>query len=98
VDACIRAVAIYRPKWWALENPRAKLRRYLGPAKLEFYQWEFGDAGHKPTCLWDDFNIPEKNPQPRLKPSTWKSKYPNASKKDQVTPQKFAHAFFTANL
>jgi site-specific DNA-cytosine methylase len=31
VDACLRAVAIYRPEWWVLENPRGRLSRYLGP-------------------------------------------------------------------
>ena len=31
VDACLRAVAIYRPRVWALENPSGRLSRYLGP-------------------------------------------------------------------
>jgi hypothetical protein len=53
VDACIRIAWVHMQRgaqWWALENPRNKLRRFLGPARLEFYQWEYGDAGHKPTC------------------------------------------------
>lgn len=97
VDACLRAVIIYKPIWWALENPRAKLRHYLGPARLEFYQWEFGDDGHKPTCIWGDFHMPEKHPVPRKKPSTYKSHLPNATKQDQITPAGFAKAFFAAN-
>jgi hypothetical protein len=97
VDACLRAVVIYKPRWWALENPRAKLRHYLGPARLEFYQWEFGDSGHKPTCLWGDFKLPVKHPVPRLKPSTFGTQFPNATKKDQITPPGFARAFFEAN-
>lgn len=97
VDACLRAVVIYRPIWWALENPQAKLRHYLGPSPLTFYQWEFGDDGHKPTCIWGDFNIPIKSPTLRKKLSTWRTKVQNASKKDQITPPKFAQAFFKAN-
>jgi hypothetical protein len=97
VDACLRAVVIYKPAWWALENPRAKLRRYLGPATLEFYQWEYGDEGHKPTCIWGKFSKPRKSPIPRRKMSTWKTNRPNATKKDQITPPGFAQAFFKAN-
>jgi hypothetical protein len=97
VDACLRAVFIYRPQFWALENPRAKLRRYLGPARMDFYQWQFGDPGHKPTCIWGDFNLPTKSGGTRTKPSTWNTKKPNATKRDQITPPGFARAFFKAN-
>lgn len=97
VDACLRLVTVHRPKWWALENPRNKLRRYLGRPAFQFHQWEFGDPAHKPTCLWGDFTVPRKRPQPRLKPSTWRSRQENASPEDAVTPAKFAQAFFEAN-
>lgn len=100
VDACIRiAWAHYRQgaAWWALENPRNKLRRYLGPAPLEFYQWEYGDAGHKPTCIWGEFTAPSKSPKPRTKPSTFRTKEENASPKDAVTPAGFARAFYDVN-
>lgn len=97
VDACLRIVAAHRPTWWALENPRNKLRTYLGPARLEFYQWEYGDAGHKPTCIWGEFNAPAKAPKPRRKPSTFRTSKANASPADAVTPPGFARAFFEAN-
>jgi len=100
VDACIRIAWVQRQggaQWWALENPRNKLRRYLGPARLEFYQWEYGDAGHKPTCIWGDFVPPPKHPQPRTKPSTFKTQYENARTEDAVTPAGFARAFFSVN-
>lgn len=97
VDACLRIIAVQRPRWWALENPRNKLRRFLGPARLEFYQWEYGDAGHKPTCIWGDFVVPVKRPRPRTKPSTWRTKRENARPEDAVTPAGFARAFFEAN-
>ena len=97
VDACFRIIAAHKPKWWALENPRNKLRRYLGPARLEFYQWEYGDPGHKPTCIWGDFVAPVKHPRVRTKPSTYKTKQENASPSDAITPTGFARAFYEAN-
>jgi hypothetical protein len=93
VDACLRIVLAQAPRWWALENPRNKLRRYLGPARLEFYQWEYGDPGHKPTCLWGEFVAPRKAPRPRTKPSTFRTKQENASPRDAITPPGFARAF-----
>jgi hypothetical protein len=96
-DACLRAVLIYKPKWWALENPRNKLRRYLGQPKIIFKQWWYGDGQEKPTCLWGDFNIPVYDPGKRTKPSTFKTKKQNADKKDAITPPGFAKAFFDAN-
>jgi hypothetical protein len=100
VDACIRIAWVHRQRgaaWWALENPRNKLRRYLGPARLEFYQWEYGDAGHKPTCVWGEFAVPRKHPTPRTKPSTFQTKQENARPEDAITPPGFARAFFASN-
>ncbi len=100
VDACIRIAWVQMQQgasWWALENPRNKLRRYLGPARLDFYQWEYGDAGHKPTCIWGDFTPPMKRAKARTKPSTWRTAQENASPDDAITPPNFARAFYEAN-
>jgi hypothetical protein len=51
VDACLRAVAIYRPEWWALENPVGRLRRFLGPVAYSFDPSDFGEPYTKRTCL-----------------------------------------------
>ncbi len=58
VDACLRAVAIYRPTWWVLENPIGRLKDYLGPPKWRFDPWMFGDAWTKRTWLWGHFTPP----------------------------------------
>jgi hypothetical protein len=58
VDACLRAVAIYRPTWWALENPVGRLKDYLGPAQWGFQPYQFGDPYHKRTWLWGHFTPP----------------------------------------
>ena len=97
VDACLRAVVIYRPKWWALENPRNKVRRYLGMPRLTFKQWEYGDPAEKPTCIWGDFQAPMFRVGRRSKTSTWKTKRQNADPQDAITPPGFARAFFEAN-
>jgi len=36
VDACLRIIVISNPKFWALENPRNKLRKWLGEPRLIF--------------------------------------------------------------
>jgi hypothetical protein len=42
VDACLRAVAIYDPEWWALENPPGRLHHLLGPRSWSFQPHEYG--------------------------------------------------------
>ncbi len=48
VDACLRAVAIYKPAWWVLENPVGRLKDYLGKCVDQFDPCDF--AGYE---LWD---------------------------------------------
>jgi hypothetical protein len=70
VDACLRAVAIYAPQWWVLENPVGRLRRWIGPPDYSFNPCDFGgymspnetsgqlfpaqDAYTKKTLLWGE--------------------------------------------
>lgn len=60
VMACLRIVQQCQPKWWALENPVGYLREYMGPPRMTFQPWEFGDPWTKRTDIWGKFNIPEK--------------------------------------
>ena len=48
-------------KFWALENPKGLLKRFLGKPVLEFDPWEFGDEYQKKTHLWGWFNEPKKS-------------------------------------
>src|SRR5262245_27713961 len=96
VDACLRCVVVYRPHWWALENPRNKLRRYLGPPRWIFRQWEYGDPAEKPTALWGRFEPPMFLVGRRSKPSTFGTKRQNAEPGDAITPPEFAQAFSKA--
>jgi hypothetical protein len=99
VDACLRAVAIYRPKWWVLENPVGRLRKYLGPPTYIFQPCDHGDPYTKRTCLWGDFTIPEKNP---VEPTEGSKMHllppsPERAALRSVTPIGFAKAFRKAN-
>jgi hypothetical protein len=59
IDACLRAVAVCRPTWWALENPVGTLRRWLGPPAFYFDPCDYGDPWTKRTCLWGHFTPPK---------------------------------------
>ena len=108
VDACLRAVAIYNPAWWALENPVGRLRRYLGPPAYSFDPCDHGDPYTKKTLLWGRFNAPVKA---RVEPvmyerggkrgswmwATLGGKSERTKTLRSMTPPGFASAFFAAN-
>ena len=108
VDACLRAVVIYRPtlKFWALENPIGTLKRYLGQPRMYFNPSDFGDPYTKRTCLWGDFVIPSSlfvSPQPveATEGSKMWARFGGKSEATKAarsaTPLGFAQAFFEAN-
>jgi site-specific DNA-cytosine methylase len=49
--------------FWALENPRGLLRRFLGIPHYTFEQWQFGGNKCKATDIWGYF----KKPTPTVK-------------------------------
>lgn len=94
-----------RLKFWALENPRCILRRFLGRPTFRFEQWQYADWGIKPTDLWGYFNNPPK--LVKFRPKGITKKYPNGSvcfvgwsqsaEIRATTPAGFAKAFYEAN-
>jgi hypothetical protein len=48
-----------RLKFWAMENPRALLRMFLGKPPLTFDPCDFGDPYTKQTDLWGYYNAPK---------------------------------------
>ena len=60
VNACLRIIEQCNPKWWAMENPRGYLRKYMGKPRLTFQPWWYGDPWTKATDIWGNFNIPKK--------------------------------------
>jgi hypothetical protein len=75
VAACMRIIwgaQIHtRLGFWALENPRGLLRRFLGVPKYTFEQWQFGEDRVKATDVWGYFNPPaptcREKPEPKLR-------------------------------
>lgn len=98
VDACLRFVTICEPEWWCLENPVGMLRQYIGPPKFYFHPHDFGDPWKKKTCLWGNFNIPEKTPVEPTMGSYVCDHIPGRDKhKRAITPPGFSRQFFLAN-
>ena len=103
VDACLRAVAIYRPIWWALENPVGRLRRWIGPPAWSFDPCDFGDPYTKRTHLWGHFTPPcplvsrqARQPVAATMGSMMHTMVRDKAKRS-ITPAGFARAFFEAN-
>jgi hypothetical protein len=109
-DACLRTVAIYRPVWWALENPIGRLQDYLGPPAWKFDPHQFGDPWTKRTWLWGHFTPP----MPLFAPTARKAVRVDHSGRPggrdrttllgsrgkaerSATPDGFSRAFFEAN-
>lgn len=109
VDACLRIIWRCGDSlmWWALENPKGYLQRWIGKPRLIFNPYEYGSNYQKKTCLWGDFKIPIKNQNkiPCVKFSRLKSKdiapeyYGKLTRRERraITPLGFARAFFEAN-
>lgn len=106
VDACLRLVAMCKPKFWALENPPGRLNKFIGPPRYSFHPYHHGDPWTKHTYLWGRFNNPARNevtpesypehlpPGRRDKTSRMSS---TARNERSQTPTGFAKAFFEAN-
>lgn len=61
VNACRRIIKVCNPAFWALENPRGFLRKYMPRPTLTFQPWEYGDPWTKTTDIWGKFNLPVKS-------------------------------------
>lgn len=115
VNACIEIIQSCqhngkRLAFWALENPKARLRWFLGRPPFTFNPYDFGDRHRKPTDIWGNFADPVKNPVtltgPELERMGNNSRrlpiLEGMAKGDRqarrsITPQGFAMAFFKAN-
>lgn len=113
VEACeriIRTCAMQGTlKFWAMENPRGKLRYFIGAPSHTFYQWQFGGQHKKPSDIWGYYNPPV--PTVRKEPmfdvdKTWQKPDCPQEYKDMkldrtairaITTAGFARAFYKAN-
>jgi len=111
VDACLRAVVIYNPVWWVLENPVGRLKKWIGMKDYSFHPHEFAgwlpkaerydEQYTKQTHLWGFFNEPETKSLEPVQGSKMWAKYGGKSDRTKEmrsqTPRGFAKAFFKAN-
>ena len=60
VSACLNVIWTARAhgglKFWAMENPTAYLRQFIGKPVMKFQPYHFGDRYKKSTDLWGYFN------------------------------------------
>lgn len=111
VSACMKIIWNARIdghlKFWALENPTAYLRQFLGKPPMSFQPFEFGDRYKKRTDLWGYYNEPRKkivvltkkeirDSRVNTRPLP-KMKGLSVADRRAITPAGFAKAFFKAN-
>ena len=98
-DACLRIAIVHECKWWALENPVGRLRKYHGDPTLIFNPNEYGDPWTKRTLVWGKFKIPPRNVVEASEGSKmWKiGPGPERARLRSATPPGWATAFFEAN-
>jgi site-specific DNA-cytosine methylase len=58
VGACLDLVVALKPDYWVLENPKARLRWFLGKPKTTIRQKDYGGLLPKPTDLWGNVCLP----------------------------------------
>jgi hypothetical protein len=102
--ACLMIVARTQPKFWAIENPVGRMKRWMGLPDMYFNPCDYGEPYTKKTCLWGKFKAPTKTPVKPVKvcsQGSWVQKYGGKSDKTKearsVTPAGFAKAFKEAN-
>lgn len=95
VDAFMRYVVLYSPKWYVLENPsESRVWRYIGEPKQKIKLYDFGYPALKGTGLWGKFNKVKKAAHSQVTPI----KFQNLPKSlRSVTPVQLGEAFFKAN-
>lgn len=115
VKACLQIIYESVPlglKFWAMENPKGLLRKFMGKPAFSFDASEFGEDYNKATDLWGYFKEPKKKRDYIRYPSTDKNTrklpplpndyvLPESETKQAarraITPNTFAEAFFKAN-
>lgn len=60
VGACLEAVWFLQPKYWLMENPRGRLRWFIGIPKqtIRYSDYEAKLNTSKPTDLWGNIPLP----------------------------------------
>lgn len=89
VEHCLRIIKECqvngkRLKFWALENPKARLRWFLGIPPLTFNPYDYGDPYRKPTDVWGNFNVNLTKTPVELTPEQQLKAYANSQKLPEI--------------
>lgn len=58
VGAIFEIIAEFRPRYWIVENPKGRLRWFLGKPNSTIRLSDYGGRYLKPTDLWHNFEFP----------------------------------------
>jgi hypothetical protein len=100
--ACVLfIVELLQPVWWAVENPKGRIRKQvpeIGWHVLRFQPCDFGDPWTKETYLYGSFNadLPTSPVAPRCGSMAYLTSSSNKNKRT-ATPSGFSRAFFQVN-
>ena len=72
VGAVYELIAELRPKFWIVENPKGRLRWFLGKPNSAISLSNYGGKYKKPTDLWHNFPLPMVKAEMPYEPS-WSS-------------------------
>lgn len=60
VRRCLEIIWVCKPVFWAMENPKGLLRKFIGKPPFNFDPSEFGADYNKSTDIWGNFKFPVK--------------------------------------
>jgi hypothetical protein len=58
VGACLELIAELKPDYWMMENPKARLRWFLGTPRGTIRLSDYGAPYLKPTDYWGNVSLP----------------------------------------
>lgn len=59
VGACLEIISRLKPKYYILENPKGRLRWYIGTPQIQNNLSYYGYKTIKPTDFWTNINLPQ---------------------------------------
>jgi len=86
VGACLEAVAILKPRRWVLENPRGRLRWFLGTPRqtIRYGDYDLKYPTEKLTDFWGNLPMPMPRFQKRVNPHGYKNWWSKIMPRDPI--------------
>jgi len=93
VGNCLEAVVFLKPKKWLLENPKGRLRWFIGVPRqsIRYSDYDMTYQSQKPTDLWGNIDLPFCKHVRR--PRTKRVRNPEIMKQFKVTSFNFVSAY-----